>query len=66
MRRMQLRIPQAIPQLQKMPIKMVDSGTVVSYGCDFINNIYPFDMEKESKACNGPWSYSYGHILIQA
>ena len=65
MRRMQLRIPQAIPQLQKMPIKIVDRGTIFSCGCDFINDIYPFDMEKESKACNGPWSHSYGHILIQ-
>ena len=65
MRRMQLRIPQAIPQLQKVPIKIVDRGTIFSCGCDFINDIYPFDMEKESKACNGPWSHSSGHILIQ-
>ena len=64
MRRMQLRIPQAIPQLQKMPIKMVDRGTVVSYGCDFINNIYPFEGKQSLQwtMVTLLWTHSYPNL----
>ena len=62
---LQLRILQAVGNLQAMSIKEVDGGTAVNHPGNSMNSHDSFGVEKKKKGREGPRKFSGGHIFVQ-